>query len=227
MINISMNFKKLKKQIRQSFPKFIIKFLDSSYQSILILTAKFKINRILKNNLPIKLEIGAGDVLGANGWTTLDSSVKCDLTWDLRNGIPFPSNSISIIYSSHLFEHLRYNEIIALLKECNRVLKVGGTFSICVPNSRIFIEAYFNKDSSFWDSKKSFYNPAFYNTNSPMDWVNYVAYMHDEHKYMFDETNIVNILTSVDFKSSAIRAFDPTIDIPERQEDSLYAIAYK
>ena len=58
-----MNLKKLKKQIRQTFPKFIIKFLDSSYQSILILTAKSKINRILKNNDPIKLEIGAGDVL--------------------------------------------------------------------------------------------------------------------------------------------------------------------
>ena len=222
-----MNLIKLKKQIRQTFPKFIIKLLDSSYQIILISTAKSKINRILKNNDIIKLEIGAGDALGVNGWTTLDSSVKCDLTWDLRNGIPFPSNSISIIYSSHLFEHLRYNEIITLLKECKRVLIVGGTFSICVPNSRLFIEAYYKKDSTFWTSKDSFYTPAFFNTNSPMDWVNYIAYMHDEHKYMFDETNMINILSSIDFKRASIRNFDSSIDLPERIEDSLYAIAFK
>ena len=222
-----MNFYILKKQIRKHFPKNLIKAIDATYQMILIYNSKFKIKTILNKNTPIKLEIGAGDVLGKNEWTTLDSSVKCDLTWDLRNGIPFPTKSISVIYSSHLFEHLHYNEIIILLNECKRVLIDGGTFSICVPNSRLYIEAYTKNDPTFWNLQKPFYNPAFFDTNSPMDWINYIAYMNDQHRYMYDETNIINILNSVGFKNSKIREFDPSIDLPERKSTSLYAIATK
>jgi hypothetical protein len=52
----------------------------------------------------ILLEIGAGDRKGANGWTTLDICANCDLYWDLRLPLPFPANSITKIYSSHVLE---------------------------------------------------------------------------------------------------------------------------
>lgn len=184
---------------------------------------KLKISSILKSKNEIKLEIGAGDKHGVNGWTTLDINLKCDLCWDLRDGIPFPDNSISSIYSSHLFEHIPYGGILELLNECKRVLKNGGTFSICVPNARPYIEGYVNKDFTFWKSIPQFYKPALTH-DTPIDMVNYIAYMYDEHKYLFDEENIVAILKSSGFKNVTLREFDPEIDTKERDFESLYAI---
>ena len=101
-----------------------------------------KICRRRSRNLPIKIELGAGHKRGSNGWLTIDISPNCDFCWDLQKGIPFPPESVEAIYSSHFLEHLSYSNIQALLDECMRVLAPGGIFSICVPNARLFIEAY-------------------------------------------------------------------------------------
>lgn len=51
--------------------------------------------------------------------------------------------------------------------------------------------------------------------------------MDGQHKYMFDQENLVNILTKVGFNNASIRDYDNTIDLSDRQEGSIYAIAYK
>ena len=45
----------------------------------------------------------------------MDLSSDSDLCWDLRNPLPFPNNSVAIIYSSHVLEHLHYRELMGLL----------------------------------------------------------------------------------------------------------------
>ena len=95
----------------------------------------------------------------------------CDINWDLRFGIPFPDGSVSKIYSSHLFEHLTFKEINILIKECRRAIKKDGVFSIAVPNARLYIEAYSNKDTSFWGKQPSYWAPAYNNTNSEIDLI--------------------------------------------------------
>jgi predicted SAM-dependent methyltransferase len=109
------------------------------------------------------------------GWVTIDITKNCDVFWDLRKGLPFPDQSITKIYSSHFFEHLSFKESQQLLDECRRVLVPGGTFSICVPNARLYIEAYLKSDSLV--EKRFFeYKPA-YNNTTRIDYVNYTAYM--------------------------------------------------
>ena len=99
----------------------------------------------------------------------------CDIYWDLRRGIPFPDESLKKIYSSHFLEHLSFREAQRFLDECKRVLVPGGQFSICVPNARIYIEAYLNSNS-FDVNKFLAYQPACNNTTR-IDFVNYMAYM--------------------------------------------------
>jgi len=65
-----------------------------------------------------------------------------DLWLDVRNGLPFPSNSIDSIYSTHMFEHLFDGELHRLLSECFRVLKSGGGIRVVVPNLGSAIRAY-------------------------------------------------------------------------------------
>ena len=182
---------------------------------------------LIKSRKSIKLEIGAGRRKGKDGWITLDMNDGCDLNWDLNYGIPFPDNSIDIIYSSHVLEHFYYEDIIQLLKDCIRALKVGGVFSVSVPNAKLFIDAYSRKDHSFWESLPLHYMPAWNQTSSLIDIVNYIAYMDGHHKYMFDNKNLINILSKTGFKDIHLREFDESVDSPERKHESIYAICYK
>ncbi|MCK5136585.1 MAG: methyltransferase domain-containing protein [Bacteroidales bacterium] len=180
------------------------------------------VHGILKNRKIIKLEIGAGIKMGENGWTTLDKNNACDLYWDLRNGIPFPDSSIDAIYSSHLFEHLPFPSVLDLLAECKRVLKPKGQFIISVPNAAYYIDAYVTKDQSFFEKFPDYYAPAD-NRTTLIDIINYIAYMDGEHQYMFDKENLLHLLKSKGFNNVKSREFDPELDSPIRQHESIYA----
>lgn len=187
--------------------------------------SKRYISRLLKENNPIFLEVGAGNKREKNEWITLDMTENCDIYWDLRKGIPFPGESISKMYSSHFLEHLSFREGQVFLKECLRVLVPGGSFSICVPNSRIYIEAYYLNKTL--DPHQFFaYKPAFNNTTK-IDYINHIAYMDGEHKYMFDEDNLACILMQSGFRNVRLRKFDSNIDLESRDLNSIYAEAEK
>ena len=126
-----------------------------------------KVIEHISQNKEIKIELGSGKREKRDGWLTLDLNDNCDIKWDLQNGLPFPDSSIDIIYSSHLLEHFIYKEILSLLKECYRVLKVGGIISISVPNAKLFIDAYSKGDLTFWESLPLHFLPAYNNTSSP------------------------------------------------------------
>jgi predicted SAM-dependent methyltransferase len=183
------------------------------------------LRKLCNSEDPIKLELGSGSKKGVNGWTTLDRSPGCDLYCDLSKGIPFPDESVTAIYSSHLLEHLTYKEAQILLDECLRVLRPGGMFSICVPNAKLYLSAYANgkdiADSRFFD-----YRPA-YNCTTRLDYVNYVAYMDGQHKYMFDDENLVYILQQKGFNDVQLREFDEFLDLAARSHESIYAEGYK
>ena len=185
--------------------------------------SKQKIKHILKKGEEICLEMGA-DKKGSNGWLTVDLTRNCDIFWDLRRGIPFPNESVSKIYSSHFFEHLTFKEGQILLDECLRVLIFGGTFSICVPNAKIYIEAYLKSELDL--NRFGKHKPA-YNNTTKIDYLNYIAYMDGEHKYMFDEENLLYILKAKGMKNVRLREFDPTLDLEKRHLESIYAIAEK
>ncbi|MEQ9553869.1 MAG: hypothetical protein RIM23_30150 [Coleofasciculus sp. G3-WIS-01] len=84
--------------------KHILRLLAQQIKS------RLYIINLLKNKEEIYLEIGAGNKKGKKGWVTLDLNMKSDICWDLREGIPFLDESIHKIYSSHLFEHLYFDE---------------------------------------------------------------------------------------------------------------------
>jgi predicted SAM-dependent methyltransferase len=189
------------------------------------LSSKRRIRRLLTDRTEICIEVGAGDKRGTGEWVTLDVNQGCDVYWDLRRGIPFPNGRIKKIYSSHFFEHLSFGEIQRFLEECRRVLAPNGKFLICVPNARIYIEAYARGISLSPDPFFA-YKPA-YNHTTGIDYVNYMAYMGGQHKYMFDEENLIFILKSKGFRNVRLRQFDPTLDLRERDFESIYAEAEK
>lgn len=69
-------------------------------------------------------------------WTNLDvsSSDPSVLLVDINKGLPFPSGTAAVCYSSHLLEHLDKNSARQLLGECMRVLNKSGVVRIAVPD---------------------------------------------------------------------------------------------
>ena len=127
------------------------------------------------------------------------------------------------VLSSQL--HIPYDNLIPFLHECRRVMKSGGEFSVCVPNFRLYVDAY--KDGKLFRNRETWWQPGLIDTGSSIDQLNYIAYMKDEHKYMFDEENLINTLTKCGFSNVQLRDFNEELDLRERDNDSIYAKASK
>jgi len=172
-----------------------------------------------------KLELGAYEK--RKGWIVIDKDPRSDLALDLSFAtLPFPDNSVSQIYSSHLLEHFFFPEMERLLKECLRVLQPDGLFEAAVPDMKPYIEAYLKPEGSFVIPEKSIYRPAFHYF-SRIDYINYMGYLDGIHKFMFDEENLPLIINYVGFRNCKIRTFKSGLDMPERQHESIYVEAVK
>src|SRR3989344_6668287 len=131
----------IKKIIKNKLP-FIIPPIKFAVAIIRQQLSKNHVERLLKERDEIFLELGAGEKKGIGKWVTVDMTKNCDLFWDIRKGIPFPDETVSKVYASHFFEHFTYRETQKILDECIRVLVPDGRISICVPNAKLYIEAY-------------------------------------------------------------------------------------
>ncbi len=214
---------KIKKTLKKNLPDNVMKMLkviDNKIRATRAIKNKKAIHFLLYSGEQIKLEFGAGN-RKMKGWTTIDMNYSCDIFLDLRSPIPFPDNSVDQIYSSHLLEHFDYSDLVKFLAECYRILKKSGSFKVAVPNAKIFLDAYLNQEELDVDYYFR-YKPAF-NNNSKIDYVNYIAYMDGEHRYMFDEENLSIILANAGFSNVRLREFDPSLDIEQRDQFSIYA----
>lgn len=48
--------------------------------------------------------------------------------------LPFPDGTVDTIYSSHMLEHLYFDQANGLLRECSRILRPGGIIRLALPN---------------------------------------------------------------------------------------------
>lgn len=82
----------------------------------------------------MKLNLGSGHVHlpQAEGWINLDANPNtgCDVAAYVPP-LPFGDESLDHILASHFIEHVP--DTIALMNECWRVLKPGGTMKVFVP----------------------------------------------------------------------------------------------
>lgn len=77
-------------------------------------------------------------------WTNLDFKALEPnvIEHNLLEGIPFKDESFEVVYHSHVLEHFTKEDGLALIKECNRVLKKGGIIRIVVPDLEMIVREY-------------------------------------------------------------------------------------
>ena len=157
---------------------------------------------------------------------------------DARIKIPFEDGMIDNIYSSHTFEHLRYEDGDKFLNECIRVLKIGGGIRLVVPNLRLHIEDYITqKDADDFFVKLGIFHDSHIKFNKFKSFIRNIISDGVGHKHMYDEESIKKKLIKNGFKGPIIVQSGQTIlknlgelDLNERNDKkskSLYVEAYK
>jgi len=73
---------------------------------------------------------------------------RCDAWVDLRNRLPFTSNSIDAFYSHHVVEHLP--DLHFHFKDVFRCLKPGGVYRIGGPNGDAAIHKFLEGDKDWF-----------------------------------------------------------------------------
>jgi predicted SAM-dependent methyltransferase len=225
---------RLKRALLASLPERIVNAVLTPWRKIYWWKKRRISNRsnskiataLVRTGKPIKLELGSSRRLGMEDWTASDIGGGGDLQLDLTQPLPFPDRTVERIYSSHVLEHFSYPKpMLDLLRECYRVLIPGGSISLAVPNARIFLDGYFQPEK--FDKERYCSYDVGLSYRSRIDFVNFIAYMGGDHKHLFDEENLPQVLSEVGFKDSRLRAFDPALDLEVRRHESIYAIAYK
>ena len=85
-------------------------------------------------------------------WVTIDVA-GADFNIDLREHkpLPFADNSQSIIYSTHMVEHLDPGTLDHFLCESYRILRKGGALRLETPDTERSVQAYRDNDRAFLD----------------------------------------------------------------------------
>lgn len=114
--------------------------------------ARNMVNEMMKLNLGSFTDVISGweniDILPLRQYLPPEIKFR---QWDLRRGIPYPDNSVDLIRMSHLIEHLTLEEAHNLCREVYRVIKSGGFARISVPDARIILKYYMNRDMGYFN----------------------------------------------------------------------------
>lgn len=152
-----MNFSsKIKSAIKSRWCEFCSKCLRILRLRRLVYSVMYRLNIYQLNHRAVyKLNLGSGDTL-IDGFCSIDTNPYS--TSDLIGGIDklrLCSNSVEIIYCSHVFEHLPRDKCSLVLKEWLRVLKPGGRLYLGVPDLEAIFRCCLEQLSDYEQSQNA------------------------------------------------------------------------
>ena len=187
----------------------------------------------------VLLNIGSGPAV-APGWISIDGSWQARFAgrpmaarvvslltgrqvghWpagirclDIRRGLPFADSSASVVYSSHMIEHLFRDEAGAFLRDALRVLVPGGICRVIVPDMRSMVQWYVERNGAAPandETPRSDRLMEMLGVSSPSAPPRSIlgAYRHltdfDRHKWMYDEPGLIALFRKSGFACPVAR----------------------
>jgi len=156
-----------------------------------------------------------------------------NIKWaDATTNIPLPNNSVSLLYSSHMLEHLDRTEANLFLKEVRRVLCSGGQIRLVLPDlSKLIAQYNQDKDANAFVESTLMCSP---NPRSLIQRLRMAVIGNRHHLWMYDSKSLSNLLENNGFKNIKILASGETnikdygaLDLSERADESLFIEADK
>ena len=139
-----------------------------------------------------KVQLGTGSNL-LEGWENRE------LDADIRKPLPYLDNEVDLILIEHVLEHITQKEAYNFFLECRRVLKVGGTIRIIIPDLKKIYEGC-NQD---YLSFIGVFFPAG-QILTVKDAIEAIIFKHNHESYWSSDL-LITILSIVGFKCSIER----------------------
>lgn len=133
------------------------------------------LNRWLRTSQRKILNLGGGGNC-LEGCLTADIDARADVYVDITKSLPFPDNSVDSIFCEEAIEHVSRSAGEAMLGECFRILKTGGTIRVSTPDLDYFA-ARLNGDE-----------------------INSIFYEHS-HVYLYTRSELLEALRRARFES--------------------------
>lgn len=159
---------------------------------------------------------------------------------DVRKKLPFNSNSIDYIFSSHLIEHLRYRECESMLRECYRILKKDGLIRLSTPDLELIARNYIQeiediktgKEKSNALPSEKFLNYLGVNEKDKLKSSLFLKLFASGHMWIYDYESLKSLLMSCGFtdvvkKNYKVGAVPDVEFLDNRPDESLYIEARK
>ena len=154
-----------------------------------------------------------------------------DIRWvNSVRAIPLPDDSLEVVYTCHMLEHLSREEARSFLAEARRVLEPGGIVRVAVPDLRMLAESYLVEGDA-----DRFVERSLLASSAPRTLPQILRFLitgDRYHQWMYDGPSLVQLLTEAGFGSPRVlppgetTLGDPDgLDLYEREEESVYVEA--
>ncbi|HLJ69543.1 MAG TPA: methyltransferase domain-containing protein [Chloroflexota bacterium] len=173
----------------------------------------------IRQRRPLQLHLGSGDRY-KEGWVNVDLvGHRVDLPWNLNRPLPLETGTVDAVFHEHVLEHLTLERGLALLEECHRVLRPGGTLRIGVPDAEAYVRSYCSDPNGFLTAMRP-------GRPTPLLALQEEFYWHGHRTmYDFETLSLVGVAAGFGrFKRCAFgeSGLDPAPDSAGREGDTLY-----
>jgi len=151
---------------------------------------------------------------------------------DATKGLRVHDESVDVLYSSHMLEHLDRNEANEFLKEAFRVLQPGGIIRIAIPDIKKIVDRY--NESGDADAFIESTHLCAPRPRSLAQWLRLLLVGTRNHQWMYDGNSLSRLLQKHDFVNTQLMPAGQTrisghepLDLKERDSESVYVEAEK
>jgi predicted SAM-dependent methyltransferase len=150
---------------------------------------------------PVRLHIGCGQQ-AIPGWINIDNQglPGVDQVLDVRKGLPFAG--AAAIYAEHFLEHLAFEDGLAFLAECRRVLRPDGVLRLSTPNLEWVLSTHYR-----WRDVTD--------ENRLLDCMNLNRAFHGwGHRFLYNRETLRAVLRATGFERASFFQYGDS-DVPE------------
>ena len=156
----------------------------------------------------MRLNLGCGTRHFGGDWINVDVVYRPpnnvpDIVCDLRN-LSLAYNSADMIHLGHCLEHFGLGECNALLRECHKILKPGGSLIVTVPDIRALAKRWLMGQIDMYTYAVSLYGP-------------YAGHEGDRHRWGYDYDSLRLTVLEAGFHN--VQSFDwreiPDMECPK------------
>ena len=162
---------------------------------------------VLKGDGKIKLNCGSYMTCFHHGWINIDQHELAQWAQgngytyqkhDLRQGIPFDTDSVDMIYHAHFLEHLSYKDGRTFLADARRVIKSDGIMRCIVPDAGMLMHRFREGQLSEFDELNE--NCANAMTSAGKLW----SLLWDGHQAIYDADTLCSVLSDVGWEPKVV-----------------------